>query len=321
MKKALVTGGAGFIGSHLADRLLKEGYEVVVIDNESTGYREYVPKEATYIKGDIRDLEKLVEAFEHRLDVVFHVAGQASTFKSFQNPHDDLSVNLSGTINVINLCLEYKVPRLLYASSMTTYGHPEKLPISETERCNPISYYGISKFAAERFVHATAERNDLEFKFQTTSFRMFNVYGERQSLNNPYQGVTAIFISNLLEKKPVNIHSDGEQTRDFIYIGDVIEAWIKSMNYPNSYGNTFNIGSGKSKSINTLVDSILSSFDLSRESYKVIYSPERPGDQRFMEADISKARSILNWEPKVSFDQGIERTIQWAMSIHKKNRK
>lgn len=209
-KTALVTGGAGFIGSHMVDRLIELGYGVVVLDNEATGFRENVNAKAEYIRGDVSKPEDVEQAFHYEVDVVFHIAGQASTIRSFDDPEGDLRVNINGTINAVKKCLEHRVPRLLYASSMAVYGHPETLPISESQPRKPISYYGITKYAAERYVHATAERVDLDFEFNVTSFRMFNVCGERQSLSNPYQGVVGIFIGNMLRDEPITIHSDGE---------------------------------------------------------------------------------------------------------------
>jgi UDP-glucose 4-epimerase len=312
MKRILVTGGAGFIGSHMAEALINQGYEVIVIDNESTGFLENIPKGAHYIKGDVSNKEDLNKAFDQDPDAVFHIAGQASTIKSFNDPCGDLNTNVIGTINIIESCLETKVPRLLYASSMTCYGHPEKIPTPIDSVCRPISYYGITKYAAERYVHATAMRNDLDFDFNVTSFRMFNVYGERQSLENPYQGVMAIFISNVLNNSPITIHSDGKQSRDFVYIRDVVDAWISAIDNSQAYGRVFNLGTGRGLSINQLVDLILKANEKDRSSYPVVYKPERPGDQRHMRADISKIKSILNWNPKTDMEQGIYNTIRWA---------
>ena len=313
MKTCLVTGGAGFIGSHIADRLIEEGYRVIIIDNESTGLRENVPPKATYLLGDVTRLDDLDKAFSHGIDVVFHIAGQASTIRSFDDPIDDLTVNVIGTINVLKMCLKYRVPRLMYASSMTVYGHPGDIPTPETEPCKPISYYGITKYAAERYVHATADRVDLDFEFRVTSFRMFNVYGERQSLENPYQGVVSIFIANVLNREPITIHSDGEQSRDFVHIQDVVDAWMAALDNEAAYGQVFNLGTGTRRSINELVDVTLAAFDYSRATYPVRYAPVRPGDQRHMAADITKASRILGWRPKVAFAEGMERTIRWAV--------
>lgn len=312
--RALVTGGAGFIGSHIADRLLADGFEVTIIDDESTGKSKNVNPKARYIKGDIRDIFELERAFTPKPDVVFHIAGKASTIKSFEDPYEDLSTNILGTVNVIQLCLKFKVNRLLYASSMTVYGEPSSLPISEAEPAKPISYYGITKFAAERYVHATALRNDLDFSFNVTSFRMFNVYGPRQSLTNPYQGVMAIFIARALKNEPITIFWDGKQSRDFVYIDDVVEAWMLALKSPKSYGEVFNLGYGKRHTIDQLADATLKALGKSRNTYPIVYKEKRPGDQRHMEADISKAKELLNWKPKVSFEEGILKTVEWAKS-------
>ena len=319
---ALVTGGAGFIGSHTVDRLIELGYQVVVLDNEATGFRENIDnnKKIEYIRGDVRNPKDVKRAFHYGIDLVFHIAGQASTIRSFDDPEHDLSVNVNGTINVVRQCLEHRVPRMLYASSMTVYGHPETLSIPESHPCRPVSYYGITKYAAERYIHATAERVDLDFDFNVTSFRMFNVYGERQCLTNPYQGVAGIFIGNVLRDEPITIYGDGEQSRDFVHIQDVVDAWISALGNKATYGEVFNLGTGSRRSINHLVDLILSVFGHNRCDYPVVYAPVRPGDQRHMEADISKARRRLGWDPQVCFDEGIERMIHWAADCwHSRN--
>ncbi len=310
--KALVTGGAGFIGSHMAEGLLAGGHEVMVIDNESTGYRENVPPGATYLKGDVTRIEELSRAFVEGLDVVFHIAGQASTIRSFDDPAADLKTNVNGTLNVLQLCLEHRVPRLLYASSMTTYGHPRALPIGEGTPLSPVSYYGVSKMAAERYVHSTAAREDLDFEFHATSFRMFNVYGQRQSLTNPYQGVVAIFIASALEGRPITIFGDGLQSRDFVHVSDVVEAWLSALDNPAAHEQIFNLGCGSRLSVNELVDVVLGNCGRSRADLEVRYEPVRQGDQRHMQADISRAESLLDWRPRVSFASGMAQTIKWA---------
>lgn len=317
VKHVLVTGGAGFIGSNLADELIKRNYKVTIVDNESTGLKENVNKKARYIKGDIRNNKDMDEVFSEKIDVIFHIAGCASTIKSFNDPAGDLSTNVLGTINVINYAIRYKVPRLLYASSMTSYGLPEKLPIKETQSTKPISYYGITKYAGERYVMATGLRKDLPFKMYVTAFRMFNVYGRRQSLDNPYQGVVSIFIGNVLRNEPITIFGDGKQSRDFVHISDVANAWISAIDNKNSYNEVFNLGSGIRVSINELVDVILKSFNKSRKNYEVRYKAERPGDQKHMQADISKAKRLLKWKIKMPFSKGMADTIEWAKGVYK----
>ena len=320
-RRALVTGGAGFIGSHMAERLIADGWDVVVIDNEFTGRRENVPAKATYVKGDVSIPAELAPAFAKPLDAVFHIAGRASTIQSFLDPTADMLTNVLGTINVIQECLRHRVPRLLYASSMTTYGHPARIPVPLDLPLLPVSYYGIGKCAAERYVHATAERNDLDFDFSATSFRMFNVYGPRQSLNNPYQGVVGIFLGNILAGAPITIHSDGEQSRDFVYISDVVDAWVGAAVNPGARNQVFNLGTGSRRSVNQLVDAALAALGKTRKDWKIDYTPVRPGDQRHMEADISRTRELLGWSPKVEFAEGMRRTVLWAQEDHERSRK
>jgi UDP-glucose 4-epimerase len=310
--KVLVTGGAGFIGSHVADGMLAAGHRVVVIDNESTGNRENVPQNATYIRGDVRNLQDLERAFEGSFDAVCHIAGQVSIIRSFTDPVADLRTNVEGTLNTIQLCLKHKVSRLLFAGSMTIYGHTELLPTAETHPCEPTSYYGITKYAAERYVQATGRRSDLDSPFHVTSLRMFNVYGPRQPLDNPYQGVLGIFIGNLLRNEPITIFGDGDQSRDFIYISDVVRGWVAALNNESTFGQVLNIGSGRRLTINQLADSVLQLFWQHRTTWDVRNMPARAGEQRHVEADTTRARSLLNWQPRVSFEEGLEETVRWA---------
>jgi UDP-glucose 4-epimerase len=310
--RVLVTGGAGFIGSHMADRLLRDGNEVVVLDNESTGSRDNVPAAARYIRGDVSVPADVARAFAGGLDAVLHIAGQASTIRSFDDPTDDLRTNVQGTICVLRHCIAHRVGRLLYASSMTAYGHPAELPVAEDLPLAPVSYYGVSKMAAERYVHATAARNDLDFELHATSFRMFNVYGERQSLQNPYQGVVAIFIANMLRGEPITIFGDGEQSRDFVHIDDVVEAWMAALGDPAAHEQVYNLGTGTRRTVHDLIDATLASRGLTRADYDIRYDRERPGDQRHMEADISRIGGALGWRPRVGFEEGMARTVRWA---------
>jgi UDP-glucose 4-epimerase len=273
-----------------------------------------VPAGAAYIRGDVASLPQLEAAFEGNLDAVCHIAGQVSIIRSFTDPVVDLRTNTQGTVNVLQLCLKYQVPRLIYASSMTNYGQTSVLPIPETHPCAPTSYYGITKYAAERYVHTTASRVDLSFGFHATSFRMYNVYGPRQAVDNPYQGVLGIFLGNLLRGEPITIFGDGEQTRDFVFIDDVARAWVMALDRAASFGGIFNVGSGRRLTINQLADEVLHAFGRSRSNWEVRYQPARPGEQRHVEADIRLAKSVLGWEPAVPFEAGLVRTLGWARS-------
>jgi UDP-glucose 4-epimerase len=178
----------------MVDRLLSKGYEVVVLDNLATGLRGNVPGPERFLWGDVSHrLDDVERAFEGGLDAVFHIAGQVSLIRSYADPTLDLLTNVQGNVNVLKTCVKRRVPRLIYTSSITVYSGDAPLPTLEDSPCEPTSYYGITKWAGERYVHATAARRDLDFPFQVTAFRMYNVYGPRQALDNPYQGVLGIF--------------------------------------------------------------------------------------------------------------------------------
>lgn len=311
-KTVLVTGGAGFIGSNMTDALLDNGYKVIVIDNLSTGLKENINSKVLFIKGDVRNPKDLDKVFKNKIDAIFHIAGCASTIKSFDDPAADLNTNVLGTINIINYAIKHKVNRLLYASSMTSYGVPDAVPVKETMGTRPIAYYGITKYAGERYVLATGLRTDMGFKLNTTAFRMFNVYGRRQSLTNPYQGVVSIFIGNVLRGEAVTVFGDGLQSRDYVHISDVAKAWIGAIDNKKSFDEVFNLGSGIRVSVNQLIDITLKSFGKTRKTNKVIYKTARPGDQRHMQADISKAAKLLKWKPMIQFKDGLRDVINWA---------
>ncbi|MCL5111152.1 MAG: NAD-dependent epimerase/dehydratase family protein [Chloroflexi bacterium] len=310
-RTALVTGCAGFIGGYLCERLLAEGYRVVGIDNETTGFRANVPAAVEYLPGDIRDEGVLAEAFGRSLDVVLHAAAQVSNIKSFGDPQSDLDVNVRGTLGVLGKCLAHRVPRLLYASSMAVYGEPAQVPTPETAPCLPLSYYGIGKFAAERYVQQTARRTDLDFAFNVTSFRMFNVYGPRQSLTNPYQGVISVFVANLLQGEPIILYGSGRQSRDFVYIDDIVDAWLAAIAEPRTYGEAINLGTGSDVSIQQLIDTVTEIFGR-KGDYPIERRPTLSGDQFRIAADIAKARELLGWTPRVKFAAGLARTVEWA---------
>jgi UDP-glucose 4-epimerase len=310
--RILITGGAGFIGSHLCRRLLAEGHAVVVVDNESNGSREAVPASVEYLRGDVTVPADVEPVFKTGVDAVFNIAGQVSIIRAFSDPVTDLRTNVEGTLNIIQLCVKYRVPRLIHASSMTLYGECRTVPTPETEPCWPDSYYGITKQAAERYVHATAQRPDLDFDFGVTSLRMFSVYGPGQSFSNHYQGVLGIFAGNLLRGEPITIYGDGEQTRDFVFIGDIVEGWMRALHTPDAAGRVINLGSGRSLSINALANAAIAAFGHRPGSYKIVRAPVRPGEQRTIQADIRQAKDVLSWEPRTTFEEGLAQTVRWA---------
>ena len=307
--RVLVTGGAGFIGTHLCRRLLADGHAVSVVDNEFNGDRSNLPPEASFIFGDVARSEEVEPAFARGIDAVCHIAGQVSIIRSFANPTVDMRTNVEGTLNVLQLCLKYKVPRLIYASSMSIYGNCKTVPTPETEPCWPDSYYAITKLAGERYVHATAERPDLDFDFKVTSLRMYCVYGPGQALDNPYQGVLGIFLGNLLRGEPVIIFGDGEQTRDFVFIDDMVEGWVRALNTPETVGQVINLGSGRSLTINQLAEAAIGAVG---GASRIVRAPARPGEQRSVRADVSRAKALMGWEPRTPFEAGLAETLRWA---------
>lgn len=307
-----MTGGAGFIGTHLCRRLLDSGHQVTVLDNLSNSIRDNVPADARFVLGDVTRPQDLEPVFAAGLDAVCHLAGQVSIIRAFDNPVADLRTNVEGTINVVEMCVKHRVPRLIYASSMTAYGDTSVVPTPETEPCRPDSYYGITKFAAERFVHATAERPDLDFRFDVTSLRMFSVFGPGQAWDNPYQGVLGIFLGRIQRGEPITIFGDGEQTRDFVYIDDIVDGWVGALDNPQATaGRIFNLGSGRPHSINELAAKVLAAHGLGEGGYDVRHAPTRPGEQRRVQADIRSARDTFGWRPKSSFEDGLAATMRW----------
>jgi len=311
--RILVTGGAGFIGTHLCRSLVARGHEITVIDNEFNSSRESVPEGAKFVFGDVTNTDDLEPVFGAGLDAVCHLAGQVSIIRAFDNPVADLRTNVEGTVNVVQMCLAHRVPRLIYASSMTAYGDSSVVPTPETEPCRPDSYYGITKFAAERFVHATAARPDLEEPFDVTSLRMFSVFGPGQAWDNPYQGVLGIFLGRIQRGEPITIFGDGEQTRDFVYIDDIVDGWLTALDNPRSTaGRVFNLGSGRPYSSKELASRVLAAHGLECGGYDVRYAPARPGEQRRVQADVRLARETFGWRPKTTFEDGLAATIRWA---------
>lgn len=309
--RVLVTGGAGFIGSHLVDRLLKEGFEVTVIDNIDTGRRENIAhhqgrKEFHFIKGDIRDFDLVRETMKD-IDAVFHEAALASVTDSVKNPLLNNDVNVTGTLNLLKASSDLHVKRFIYASSAAVYGGALSPKKREDMTPNPTSPYGVSKLAAENYVKLFHKLYSLE----TVSLRYFNVYGPRQrfDIQCAYGGAITIFTNRLLKNMPPIIYGDGEQTRDFVYIQDVIEANILALNNKNAAGEVFNIGTGTNVSVNQVAEALKDI--MNKKDLQNLYADPRPTDIRHGYADISKANKILGYNPKLSIKEGLTKLVNW----------
>jgi nucleoside-diphosphate-sugar epimerase len=304
-QKLLVTGGAGFIGSHIVDRLLNEGLGVTVIDNLDTGSLKNIAhhqdnKEFRFIKGDIRDFN-LVKKTMKDIDAVFHEAALANVSLSVQNPVLANDVNVAGTLNLLKTSLDLGVKRFIYASSAAVYGYTPPDRKSEDMTTDPVSPYGVSKLAAEYYVRLFHKLYNLN----TVSLRYFNVYGPRQrcDIGCNYGGVIAIFIRKLLENMPLMIYGDGEQTRDFVYVQDVIEANMLALKNRNAIGQVFNIGTGRRTSINRLAE--LLKEIMGKRHIRNTYADPRPSDLRHGYAGTTKAEKILGYNSRFSLKEGL----------------
>lgn len=310
MKHFIITGGAGFIGSHVTEKLLLEGYQVTVVDNLVTGNLSNLPKHPNlkFIQKNI--LECQPTDFPETIDGIAHLAATPSVTESWLNPLEAHHNNLSATVAVIQLCKALKIPRLVFTSSAAVYGNPIQLPISETHPTSPISPYGLQKLASEQYANLFAQEFAQEFDFSVVSLRLFNVFGPRQLPNSPYSGVISIFVKAMQENKPIIIFGDGSQTRDFVYVKDVAIAFFQALTTNLNYGKsvTCNIGTGKVISLLNLVEVMKSCFP--NWQGKVTFAEARLGDIKDSQASIKNATEILGFSPQQSFQSAMQIFIE-----------
>ena len=298
-KLVVVTGGAGFIGSHIAWELIKDN-EVVIIDNLYTGKEENVPPGAKLIKADVRDYNAIAELISNA-DYVFHEAAQVSVVESIREPVFTEEVNVLGTLNILKALLEGH-GKLIFASSAAVYGDNPNLPLKETERPRPLSPYGVTKASVEEYLRVY---NGL-YGLPLVALRYFNVFGPRQSANQ-YAGVISIFIKRALAGEPLVIYGDGKQTRDFIYVKDVVKANLLVAESKRANGRVFNVATGKQTSILELAMKIV---EITGGTSSIIFDKPRPGDIRHSLADITEIRK-LGFEPEWSLEEGLKKTVEW----------
>lgn len=296
--KYLVTGGAGFIGSHLVDKLIERGHDVVVIDNLSTGNLKNLNPKAKFFKEDICNFEKISPIF-NEIDYVFHLAAIPRVPISIEDPVNTSKVNVMGTVNVFKAAVDSKIKRVVFASSSSIYGAQKKLPLVENMSPNPLSPYGLQKLIGEQYAKMFVDL----FKIQIVCLRYFNVYGPRIDFDSDYSLVLGRFLKLKSQNKPLTIYGDGEQTRGFCFVEDVVDANIKaSESQKIKGGEVINIGQENSYSINYLVKL------LEGEAH---YLPARTGDPRHTQADTMLAQNLLLWKPKVDFSDGVNITKKW----------
>lgn len=309
----LVTGGAGFIGSHTVDELVRRGHSVVVLDDLTSGKEENLAEirnKITFIKGTITDIEVVRKAM-HEAEYVLHLAARTSVPRSVKDPIETNKINIDGTLNVLVAAKELKVKRVVFAASSSAYGETPTLPKVETMQPQPISPYGVTKYVGELYGQTFGRCYGLE----NVALRYFNIFGPRQDPSSPYSGVLAKFCTAFLEGAQPVVFGDGEQTRDFTYVENAVQANLLACEAPNVSGKVFNVGCGGRISLNDVLRALGKITGKTREAK---YDPPRDGDIRDSQADITQARDFLGYDPQIGFEDGLARTFAWYRSTQAK---
>lgn len=299
MARVVVTGGAGFIGAHLVDRLIAEGHDVLVVDNLSTGLRDNVHPAARILEGSVADRVFVAGIPADGVDAVFHLAAQSSGEASFDNPFNDLQTNIAGTLLMLQWCMANSIRRFIYTSSMAVYGATSDTPLVEDFTCQPSSFYGVAKLASEHYVRLYAAQGLL-----TTIVRPFNVYGSRQNLGNMKQGMVSIYLAYLLRNEPIIVKGSPERFRDQTHVSDVVTALTVCLANPAAYSATFNIATGKKTTVAELLSALLTASGKPPD-YPITYAAGTPGDIFGCYADISRAHRLLGWAPRIVLAEGL----------------
>ena len=310
MARYLVTGGAGFIGSHLAEELLRRGASVRVADNLSTGHRENLEQLGgiEFLEGDLAD-ETFARRVAAGMDYVLHQAAIPSVPRSVSDPITSNRSNIDATLNVLVAARDAGVKRVVYAGSSSAYGDTPTLPKREDMPTAPLSPYALQKLVGEEYARLFATLYGLE----TVTIRYFNVFGPRQDPSSPYSGVISLFIRALVEGGQPTIHGDGEQTRDFTYVTNVVDGVLRACHAPQAAGRVINVATGGRISLNMLFQTLRR---LAGRDVAALYGPPRAGDVRDSQADISLARALLGYEPLVGLDEGLAHTLAWFRRTH-----
>ncbi len=308
-KKVLITGGAGFVGSNLTERVAKSNGKAIVLDDLFTGSLDNISKDTKYefIEGSVAD-DSLVRKLAKEVDYIAHMAAR-NIIISTKNPRNDYEVNIGGTLNILLAANEFNVKRVVYTSSASVYGNPRILPITEDERTLTFSPYSVSKLAGENYCHAFYET----YGTPVTSVRYSNIYGPKQDPKNPYCGVVSKFIEMLDNDEQPHLHGDGQQTRDFTYVDDAVDGTLLALLSPKAEGQVYNIGTGVETKIVELYQMIA---DLMGKDAKPKYIDRRDIDNiRRRAVSIELIRTRLRWQPQIGIQQGLKRTLEWYMSL------
>ena len=305
----LVTGIAGFIGSQVALQLIHNGHTVVGVDNLSTGYQYNVPREATFIEGNCQDEAVIEKLYQWKFDAMYHIAGQTSGEVSFDDPVYDLQTNTQSTLQLLNVCIQTGCRKFIYASSMSVYGNVAELsmPVKEKEVLpTPVSFYGIGKLASEHYLRIFSSH----YGISTAALRLFNVFGPGQNLSNMRQGMVSIFVAQCIKDKHIHVKGAAERYRDFIYIDDVVNAFIKTEDKMSEAELLLaNICSGKKNTVVELVNVIRRHVDYEVSTH---FEGSTPGDQFGIFGSNASAKALIGWAPQVGFEEGMRRMMDWA---------
>lgn len=310
MRTSVITGGAGFIGSRLAQRLIERGDIVYVLDDLSTGYERNVPEKAVFHKVNVSDMEKLKALdLPGEVDTVYHFAGQSSGEASFDDPSGDIDRNYRATYNMLVASDLMKAKRFIYSSSMSVYGDVDSSgpAVSEDHECNPASYYGCNKLASEKLINVFSKHSQIK----PTVFRFFNVYGPGQNMMNMKQGMLSIYMSYLMRNVPVTVKGSLDRFRDFIYIEDLLDAVVNCEESGKTFYRIFNLGTGKGTSVLELLKVLLSVFGKDNFDEWVVVEGNTPGDVKGLVADMEKLRTSINWFPRYGISEGMTEMKKW----------
>lgn len=307
--RVLVTGGAGFIGSALARRLLSDGHDAVIVDNLSTGRRQNVPPGARFIDADLGDPASLAAMPAGRFDAVAHLAAQSSGAIGQADPYADMRVNAGATLLLAQWCRKHGVPRLIFTSSMTVYGHGNREPVDEATPGAPISYYGATKLAAETYLRLAANEG-----LSVTSFRLYNVYGRGQNLGNLYQGMASIYLAYLLKGVTVPVTGRLDRYRDFVHVDDTVTALTAALVRPATPSTIYNIGTGRKTTVREILDLLIRAMGLPTD-YPIEEQAGSPSDVFGSVANARRAGAELGWSPKVALADGVADMVAWAKSL------
>jgi UDP-glucose 4-epimerase len=310
MRRFLVTGGAGFIGSHLVETLVRRGDQVRVLDNLSTGFRgnlRSVTDDIELIEGDVADPQAVARAVAD-VECVFHQAALASVPRSVEKPLDTNHACVTGTLTVLDQARRAGVRRVVYAASSSAYGDQPFCSKRESDLPAPLSPYAVAKLAGEYYCQAFYHTYGLE----TACIRYFNVFGPRQDPDSPYSAVIPLFITRLLAGQPPIVYGDGQQTRDFTYVANVVRGNLLAADAPGAVGETLNVANGRSTSLLQLIEQLSSLLDV---DVQPVFQPSRPGDVRDSLADISRARQLLRYEPPIDFNEGLRLSIDYYKKL------